>query len=237
MPDTTVAGAVRAAAPTAVTAARIPLGAWALLAAVEHQPVLAATLITLGGVSDGIDGWVARRLGVASSFGALFDCFCDFLCFVVAPWMLVRTLLSGDRSTWGEIVLLLPLVTAAIRYARNGLIISRATAEVRALPGLATVFFAFLPVTAVFLQADTWIPTRVFDWALLGMVALFSALMVVPIDYPKLSSVRGAPAACIVLLACMPFAATKLLAGTMLSIGLLYLVAGPLLVRERSGRL
>ncbi len=43
---------------------------------------VAATFITLGAVTDGLDGWAARRLGVSSPFGALFDYFCDYLCFV-----------------------------------------------------------------------------------------------------------------------------------------------------------
>jgi CDP-diacylglycerol--serine O-phosphatidyltransferase len=228
--------ATRALVPNALTAARIPIGAWALLAAADHEFVLAATLITLGGVTDGIDGWAARRLGVVSPFGGLFDLFCDYLCFVVAPWMLTRTLLSGDRSVAVETVLLLPLLTAAIRYARNGLTVSRSADEVRVLPGLGTVFFAFLAVAAVFLEAETWVAAPIFRGTLVGMVALFSLLMIAPITYPKLSTVPGAPAIVIALLACMPFAGTKLLASVMLVLGLSYVIVAPLLVRSADQR-
>ena len=47
----------------------------------------------------------------------------------------------------------LPLVTGAARYARNGLIVIEQTPNVENLPGLGTMFCAFLPVSAVFLDA------------------------------------------------------------------------------------
>ena len=183
---------MRAVVPNALTATRIPLAAAAVVAAVDNQLVLAATLITVGGVSDGVDGWVARRLGVSSAFGALFDYFCDYLCFVVAPWILTRMLLSNEPSITREVLLALPLLTGAIRYTTNGLTVSARGEETGALPGLGTVFFAFLSVAAVFLEGERWLSGSSFAWTLIGLVVLFSFLMVAPIAYPKLTDIPGA---------------------------------------------
>jgi phosphatidylserine synthase len=223
---------MRAVVPNVLTAARIPLGAAAVVAATEDRLVLAATLITIGGVTDGIDGWAARRLGVSGPFGALFDCFCDYLCFVVAPWMLTRTLLAAETSSPLDALLMLPLLTAAVRYARNGLIVSTRAVEIRELPGLGTVFFAFLSVAAVFLDRPQWLNGPQFAWGMTTLVVLFSVLMIAPITYPKLTAFRGASPVVIVLLACMPFVATEFLAAVMLVVGLLYAIAAPFLVRR-----
>jgi len=225
---------MRAVVPNALTATRIPIAAAAIVAAVDNQLVLAATLITVGGVSDGVDGWVARRLGVSSAFGALFDYFCDYLCFVVAPWILTRMLLSNEFSITREVLLALPLLTGAIRYATNGLTVSARGEEIGVLPGLGTVFFAFLSVAAVFLEGDRWLSGSSFAWTLTGLVVLFSLLMVAPIAYPKLTDIPGASPVVIVLLACMPFAGTRFLAAIMLAVGLLFAIAGPLLVRNQT---
>jgi len=224
---------MRVLVPHALTAARIPLGAGAIIAAGDDRLVLAATLITVCAVSDGLDGWAARVLRVSSPFGALFDYFCDYLCFVIAPWMLTRMLLASDPSLIREAFLVLPLLTSALRYAQNGLTVSSREDEIRVLPGLGTVFFAFLSVTAVFLDARRSVDGQQFAWMMTAIVVLFSLLMVAPIEYPKLTAYRGASPVVLVLLACMPFVATRFLAAVMLVTGLLYAVAAPLLLRKR----
>ena len=214
-----------------LTAGRVVLAAAAIDAALADQVSRAAALITLSAVLDGLDGKVARWLNASGPFGALFDYFCDYLAFVVAPWMLTRTLLGGDRPVFADVVLTLPLVTGAIRYARSSLIVTSHTEEVRDLPGLATVFFAFVSVVAVFLDASSRLSPEQFSLCLLTMTALFSALMVAPIQYPKLSSFRGVPTAVLLLLTTMPMFGTTAIALAALIIGSLYVLVGPLLTQ------
>lgn len=220
---------MRGIVPNGMTAARIPLGAAAVVAAADGHLERAATLITLGAVTDGLDGWAARRLDAITAFGALFDYFCDYLCFVVAPWMLTRALVASEPSAVRNVLLALPLLTAAIRYTRNGLIVQAAAADAPPLPGLGTVFFAFLSVTAVFLDAPRLIDRQLFAWIMTTVVVLFSVMMVSPITYPKLVAFRGASPLVIVLLACMPFLGTTILAAVLLLGGLLYAIVAPLL--------
>jgi CDP-diacylglycerol---serine O-phosphatidyltransferase len=132
--------AARVAAPQILTAARLVLGAGALAAAADGRLITAATLITLGTFTDGLDGPLARRLGVATPFGALFDYFADYVCYIVAPWGLARALVPSAPA----LVMALPFLTGAARYARNGVTVTAAGGAVDELPGLGTVFFAFV---------------------------------------------------------------------------------------------
>ena len=110
-------------------------------------------------------------------------------------------LLSNEPSITREVLLALPLLTGAIRYTTNGLTVSARGEETGALPGLGTVFFAFLSVAAVFLEGERWLSGSSFAWTLTGLVVLLSLLMVAPVGDPKLTNFRGASPAVLVLLA------------------------------------
>lgn len=222
---------LRAAAPQALTGARVALGAAAVIASLDGLLYTAAALITAGAVTDILDGLLARRLNVASAFGALFDTFSDYLCFVVAPWVLTRTLVDAAGSVAHEAAVGLPLLTGAVRYARNSLLIVARGREVRELPGLATVFFAFLPVAAVFLDARSLVGGHVLSAVLTFFVVIFSLLMIAPVRYPKLTRARGASAAVLAPLVVMPFFGTRVLACVMVIVGLLYVALAHLLAR------
>ena len=214
-----------------LTASRVAIGAVALSSALDGQFTRAAALITVTAVLDGLDGKLARWLNASSPFGGVFDYFCDYLCFLVAPWALTRGLLGPDRGTFADAVLVLPLVTGAIRYARNSLLVTGHADEVRQLPGLGTVFFAFVGVVAVFLDAPSRLSPDRLSAALLTLTVLFSVLMVAPIAYPKLSNFRGASPAVLVLLAAMPIVGTTVIACAALVIGSSYVVFGPVWTR------
>jgi CDP-diacylglycerol--serine O-phosphatidyltransferase len=219
-----------------LTASRVVIGAAALSSALDGHFTRAAALVTASAVVDGLDGKLARWLNASSPFGGLFDYFCDYLCFLVAPWALTRGLLGPDRAAFADAVLVLPLVTGAIRYARNSLLVTSQSEEVRQLPGLGTVFFAFVSVVAVFLEAPSRLSPEQLSAALLALTILFSVLMVAPVEYPKLSNFRGASPAVLVLLAAMPIVGTTVIAGAALAIGSSYIVFGPLWTRRHGAR-
>ena len=224
---------LREAAPQLITGARVALGGSAVVATLGGQVYTAAALITFGAAADVLDGLVARRLKVASAFGALFDTFSDYLCFVVAPWLLTRALVGAGGSLLQEVLVGLPLLTGALRYARNSLLIVGRGAEVRELPGLATVFFAFLPVAAVFLDARGLVGGRVLSAVLTFFVVAFSLLMVAPVRYPKLPKGGRTTAAVLATLVLMPFFGTRALACALAVAGLLYVALAHLAGRRR----
>jgi CDP-diacylglycerol--serine O-phosphatidyltransferase len=207
--------------PQALTAVRVVLGTYALMAALDGRPYAAATLVSLGAVTDGLDGLAARRLNAASSFGALFDYFADYLCYVMAPWAIARALLAPGGA-WIDAALAIPLLTSAIRYARNGLIVADRSLGNAELPGLGTVYFAFLSVVAVFLDAKRALGEPAFSTAFVLFIIAFSLLMIAPFRCAKLTAFGHVPAIVLTLVAVMPFVATEALAGSMFVIGLLY---------------
>ncbi len=78
----------------------------------------AVIAIAVSGVIDGLDGRLARLLKATSRFGAEFDSLADFLCFGVAPALL---LYMWSLEPWGAIGFLPPLMYAsamALRLAR-----------------------------------------------------------------------------------------------------------------------
>jgi phosphatidylglycerophosphate synthase len=73
-------------------------------------PRLAATLVAVGTVAallDLVDGWVARRTGTASAFGARFDLEVDAALVLVLSWLLWR---FGVTGAW-------VLAAGLMRYA------------------------------------------------------------------------------------------------------------------------
>ena len=230
---------LRGVAPQLATAGRLVFGAAAIVAASRGDLFTAAAFITWGGVLDGVDGWIARMLRATSPFGALFDYFCDYVCFVLAPWMLARAMLVRDGSaSWlQETLLVVPLMTSAIRYARNGMTLLATPGDAPDLPGLGTVFMAFVCVDAVFLDARALLDDPAFAVVLNAFILTFSLMMLAPIRYPKLTRFSGASPAVLVLLAIMPFAATGILAWVMLVVGVLYAVAAPALALRQAAHL
>jgi phosphatidylserine synthase len=220
-----------------VTASRLVLGAGAIAAATDGQTWPAATLITLGAVTDGLDGAVARRLGTSSAFGALFDYFADYVCYIVGGWALARALVGDAASLAGDLAMGLALVTGAIRYARNGARLTGRAPAAGDLPGLGTIFFTFVAVTATFLDAPARLGSTLFPIVFMTSAALFSLLMVSPIRYPKLVAFRGSGPIVLVLLMLMPFIATTAIAGAAVLLGLTFVVVGPAFARREAGRL
>ncbi len=95
--------------PNIVTLSRIALIAAAAAAFTAGAPALAMLLGLAGGLTDYLDGYLARRLGMATSLGAMLDQFADiffaFVCFTLAlgpPVELspVYLLLVMPRELW-----------------------------------------------------------------------------------------------------------------------------------------
>ncbi len=97
----------------------ISLSRLAMAAAFVHyarDPMMAVALLSAAGISDWLDGWVARKLGKASRFGALLDPICDrlFILPVLAtlvfvhqlpPWQLAVLVTRDVANSLGAAVL------------------------------------------------------------------------------------------------------------------------------------
>jgi CDP-diacylglycerol--serine O-phosphatidyltransferase len=216
------------------TAIRALLGIAALVLALDGDDLfLSATLITVAAVLDALDGRLARWLNASTAFGARFDEVTDYLTLIVAPWVLTRAMLVSRRTMLQEVLLDSPIILGAIRYARTSAMAAEDGGNPRELPGLDAAFFAFVGVTAVFLHLPTIVAPARLTLFVTPVVAVLALLMIVPISYPRLAAVPRLSIGVLVLLAVMPFAATEILAGAAIMVGLAYIVLAPLFSTQK----
>jgi len=103
--------------PSIVTMAALCVGMTSVRYGFDGRWEHSVLLIILAAFLDGIDGRLARYLGVASDFGAQIDSLADFFNFGVAPAMLIYLWsLNTINIGWG--IVLVFTICMAIRLAR-----------------------------------------------------------------------------------------------------------------------
>ena len=104
--------------PNILTMIGLCVGLNAIRLAFEGRWPAAVALIVVAAFIDGIDGRLARLLKATSRFGAEFDSLSDFVCFGVAPGLILYLWsLDGARGV-GFIPCVLFAVCMALRLAR-----------------------------------------------------------------------------------------------------------------------
>jgi CDP-diacylglycerol--serine O-phosphatidyltransferase len=104
--------------PNLMTLLGLCVGLSAIRLAMDGRFGDSVIAIAVSGVIDGLDGRLARLLKATSRFGAEFDSLADFLCFGIAPALVIYLWSLQD---WGAIGFLPPLMYAsamALRLAR-----------------------------------------------------------------------------------------------------------------------
>ncbi|HEY4253525.1 MAG TPA: phosphatidylcholine/phosphatidylserine synthase [Roseomonas sp.] len=131
--------------PNLLTMLGLCSGLVAIRAATEGRFAMAATLIVVSAVIDGLDGRLARLLKATSRFGAEFDSLSDFLCFGVAPALILYLWTMHDARGIGFVPCLLFAVCMALRLARFNAAIDVGVAP---KPAYAYNFFTGVPAPA-----------------------------------------------------------------------------------------
>jgi CDP-diacylglycerol---serine O-phosphatidyltransferase len=104
--------------PNVLTIAALCSGLTAIRFALHDQFPLAVIAIIVAAIFDALDGRVARRLGVTSRFGAELDSLSDFLCFGVAPALVLYLASLKDGGALGWVATLMFPICSALRLAR-----------------------------------------------------------------------------------------------------------------------
>ena len=99
-----------------ITSANLICGLLSVQSSLHHMFLLASLLMIAGVVFDMMDGFTARKLGVASEFGAQMDSLADLITFGVAPMVLVAS--YYDNVYLSLVAMLIPLC-GALRLARH----------------------------------------------------------------------------------------------------------------------
>jgi CDP-diacylglycerol--serine O-phosphatidyltransferase len=202
---------------------------------------LAALLVFLAGVLDGLDGRIARLTGTESDFGKEYDSLADVFTFGVAPAVL--TYLWGLYE-WGRVGWLVPfffLVCTATRLARFN--VQHKVVDARYFVGLPTPAAAGAVCSILFFVPDaewrTWLQLfALIAMMLIGvlMVSTFRYRSFKQFDLRKRWSYRAfVPIAAVILVVVFQPRAT------FLAIAVLYTLSGPLThlwsrLRQRGAR-
>jgi CDP-diacylglycerol---serine O-phosphatidyltransferase len=104
--------------PNILTLAALCSGLTAIRFGLQGEFRLAVLAIIVAAIFDALDGRVARRLGVTSQFGAELDSLSDFLCFGVAPALVLYLASLKDGGALGWVVTLMFPICSALRLAR-----------------------------------------------------------------------------------------------------------------------
>ena len=131
---------INALIPNALTVLGLCLGLTAIRYGFLGRWEFAVGAIILAGIVDGLDGRAARILKATTEFGAQLDSLSDFLCFGVAPAMVLYLWALNEFGGAGWGVALLFAVCIALRLARFN--VSRDDPN---RPSWAGEFFAGVP--------------------------------------------------------------------------------------------
>lgn len=138
--------------PNMITLLGMSLGFTAIRFAIEGRFSTAVFMILLAMLADGFDGFFARRFGAESPMGAQLDSLSDFLCFGVAPAIVVYQLHLTQARGFGWIFALLFVAATCLRLARFNVMSAQADestglrAHFVGVPAPAGAFLGLFPV-------------------------------------------------------------------------------------------
>ncbi|MEZ5690714.1 MAG: phosphatidylcholine/phosphatidylserine synthase [Rickettsiales bacterium] len=104
--------------PNMITIGGMCCGLSAIRFAMLGRFEISVMFIIAAAIIDGMDGRIARMLGATSDFGAQLDSLSDFLCFGVAPALVVYMWQLNEVKGIGWAVVLFFSVCVALRLAR-----------------------------------------------------------------------------------------------------------------------
>ncbi len=174
--------------PNFFTASSIFSGFFSITLAIEGNFTLAAWMVLLALIFDGLDGRVARLTNTTSKFGMEFDSLADIIAFGAAPAVLLYTYIGHDYDRLGIVISSLYVMFGAIRLARFN--VMNATTEPSVFIGIP------IPTAAVFLSILILLFEKYQFSATFGVIMMIvmmgvSLLMVSNIRYPSFKKIDG----------------------------------------------
>lgn len=216
-----------------VTLSNAVIGFVAIVVA-PSDPDLAARLILLGAVADGIDGALARQFG-GSSVGPYLDSLADVPTFALAPAVTVFVVAHGDAPGGLSDPLALVVVAAApalfvaLAVLRLGFYSAYDTTATKTVGAPSTL-------AATILGTLLLIPHATGPLLLIA-TAILAGAMVSPIDYPDLLARDALIMGVIHVLAVIdPTFYGRVFVYALLTLAVAYLVLGPVLYWGESER-
>ncbi len=204
-----------------ITITNAVLGFLAIVLIFSNQFPLAAVLILIGLLADGLDGIVARRIG-NGQMGEFLEAIADSISLSVAPLVLFYKIRYDLLAPQLSLNLLISVIITFSFLCCLLRLSSFSTLKKQS-------FFLGLPASAnaIFLVMASFLPVDL--WYILPFIVLFALLMISPIRFPKQGIKSDLIAAAFIVTAIILYFLSPLIASIVLLIGLiLYIVLGPI---------
>jgi len=169
--------------PNLFTTASLFAGFFSMLQSIGGHYRLAALVIFIAMILDGLDGRVARMTGTESAFGAEYDSLADVIAFGLAPALLVFLWGLRDFGNLGWLGAFVFTACGALRLARfNAQVQNQSKRYFQGLP---------IPMAAAVLAGLVWVAvgegypwlTQVAEYIALFLVYVLGLMMVSNIRY------------------------------------------------------
>jgi cardiolipin synthase len=161
--------------PNLITAGRILLVAPTSWAMVQQHYKLALALFLVAGLSDGVDGFLAKHYGWTSRLGALLDPLADKLLLVCSYAALTWT---GLLPVWLFMLIILRDIVIVGGAATYHLRVARLEAEPTLISKLNTVLQILLVLLVILAQVTQWMQPGWIEWLIyaVAITTLWSGL-------------------------------------------------------------
>lgn len=168
---------INSLAPNMLTVLALCAGLTSMRFSLNESWQLAVTAIVVAAVFDGLDGRLARLLKGTSKFGAELDSLSDFVCFGVAPSILIYRWTLSDLGGVGWILVLAFSVCCALRLARFNTALDSANQPTwmanffAGVPAPAAGGLVLLPIILSFQVAESFFHLPLVSAAMVAAVA------------------------------------------------------------------
>lgn len=180
--------------PSALTFLNAICGFLSIIKATEGHFEAAAYYIILAALFDGLDGRLARKLGLSSEFGSELDSLCDAVSFCLAPVFLIYCWHPDQLGPLSKISLFAYLCAGLARLAKFNVLSNNQDKNLnKNFVGLPTTIAAFA-VTSLILSYK-WLSITLGGIMLtkqiiLSVVLVLAILMISPISFYSFKSYK-----------------------------------------------
>ena len=218
--------------PATITSIGLLSGFYSIVSAVSGHFEVAAVMIVIAFVCDGLDGRIARASRTSSQFGVEYDSLSDVVAFGVAPAMLAFSWALKPIGSLGIGVSGIFVLCGALRLARFN--VQTASADKHRFVGLpipgAAVMIASLALAYSYFEFDS---PRTLCIIMVPITLALGGLMISRVPYPSFKTVKVDKRAQVELVIMMMVFAAMLFAMPQLTAFLLsagYVLSGPALL-------
>jgi len=218
--------------PATVTSLGLLAGFYSLISAINEHFELAALMIAVAFVCDGLDGRIARASRTSSQFGVEYDSLSDVVAFGVAPAALAYSWALKPLGAFAIVISGLFVVCAALRLARFN--VQTASADKRRFTGLpvpgAAAMIAGVVLAYSYFELNF---PRTMSGVMAPLTLALAGLMISRVPYPSFKGIDLQKRAQIELMAGVLVVAAMLFAMPQFTWFLLataYVLSGPYLM-------